>query len=337
MNQTEQVLSENKRITPKTRMQSEFRPTIRKQVEHPIIWAVDPFERDAKHLRTLTSAINLWRQNLDAAVLPVSVISPAEVSWPIEFDAPVSDEILRVADGFLKPIVQKLFKDEGMEPRIILQKKPSHRGAAQRLIDYAKRHKAELIAVSTHGRRGFDRFALGSFAELLLTHSEIPVLTVNSKAEVRTQISTIAFPTDFSAHSKRALKRVIKYAKRLGAKLKLVHVYMIPSEMIPFDINGLAITPSTVRMSWWNAEQHQKKTGEAWAEVARKSGVETEFVFSKRTGDLGEVVTSIADESGADLLIMSEAHNPLSIAFIGGIVRGALANAKVPVLFLPTK
>lgn len=312
-----------------------------KHSPHSIIWAVEPFGRDVKRLRTLTNTVNLWRKkdhsSVRADVLPVSVISPAEVCWPVEFDAPVSDEILRMADGFLKPTVKKLFSEEDVELRIILQKRASHRGAAKRLLTYAKNHRAELIAVSTHGRRGLARFALGSFAEFLLTHSDIPILTVNPKTEVPNRISTIAFPTDFSSHSKRALKRVIKYAKRFGAKLKLIHVYMIPSEMIPFDINGLAVTPSTVRMSWWNAEQHQKKTGEAWADIARKSGVDTEFVFSKRTGDLGEVVTSLADETKADLLVMSEAHNPLSIAFIGGIVRGALANSKVPVLFLPTK
>ena len=44
------------------------------------------------------------------------------------------------------------------------------------VVDYAKRHEIDLIALSTHGRTGFRHLALGSVAESILRHSPIPVL-----------------------------------------------------------------------------------------------------------------------------------------------------------------
>jgi nucleotide-binding universal stress UspA family protein len=44
------------------------------------------------------------------------------------------------------------------------------------VVEYAKKHGVDLIAVATHGRTGFRHFALGSVAEAVLRHSPIPVL-----------------------------------------------------------------------------------------------------------------------------------------------------------------
>ena len=44
------------------------------------------------------------------------------------------------------------------------------------IADYAEKHGADLIAISTHGRTGFRRMILGSVAEAVLRHSHVPVL-----------------------------------------------------------------------------------------------------------------------------------------------------------------
>ena len=50
--------------------------------------------------------------------------------------------------------------------------------AADRIVDAASRWPADLIVMGTHGRRGFERFALGSDAETVLRSSTVPVLLV---------------------------------------------------------------------------------------------------------------------------------------------------------------
>ena len=49
---------------------------------------------------------------------------------------------------------------------------------AEAIVDQAKRWRADLIVMGTHGRRGFNRLLIGSNAELVVRSSSVPVLLV---------------------------------------------------------------------------------------------------------------------------------------------------------------
>ena len=49
---------------------------------------------------------------------------------------------------------------------------------AEAIVEQAKRWRADLIVMGTHGRRGMDRLLLGSNAELVIRNSTVPVLLV---------------------------------------------------------------------------------------------------------------------------------------------------------------
>ena len=48
------------------------------------------------------------------------------------------------------------------------------------LVSRARRWRADLIVMGTHGRRGVNRLVLGSDAELVVRNSPVPVLLVRS-------------------------------------------------------------------------------------------------------------------------------------------------------------
>ena len=50
------------------------------------------------------------------------------------------------------------------------------------ILEEARKWRADLIVMGTHGRRGIRRFALGSDAEQVLRASPVPVMTVRSRA-----------------------------------------------------------------------------------------------------------------------------------------------------------
>lgn len=49
---------------------------------------------------------------------------------------------------------------------------------AEAILAAAKKHKADLIVMASHGRRGLKRLLLGSETQHVLTHSQIPVLVL---------------------------------------------------------------------------------------------------------------------------------------------------------------
>jgi len=50
----------------------------------------------------------------------------------------------------------------------------------RQILASAEEHDIDLIVMGTHGRRGIDRYLLGSVAEKVVRTAEPPVLTVRS-------------------------------------------------------------------------------------------------------------------------------------------------------------
>jgi nucleotide-binding universal stress UspA family protein len=99
---------------------------------------------------------------------------------------------------------------------------------ARALVDHALSLPADLIVMGTHGRRGFERYLLGSVTERIVRRAPCPVLTVPRAArelpeEGRPPFRTILCPVDFSGHSMRALEFSMSLAEESDASLILVH------------------------------------------------------------------------------------------------------------------
>ena len=94
------------------------------------------------------------------------------------------------------------------------------------ILKAAKETKADLLAMGTHGRRGFERWALGSVAERMLRYSPIPVLlTAYTGKEVAPgKIRKILLPIDFSQAVTDAIGHGVDIAAKAGASILLLHV-----------------------------------------------------------------------------------------------------------------
>ncbi len=66
---------------------------------------------------------------------------------------------------------------------------------AQAIVDYARDHGINLIAMGTHGRGGFAHLLLGSVAEQVVRTAECPVLTVRGTAAALATLNTDAART----------------------------------------------------------------------------------------------------------------------------------------------
>lgn len=51
------------------------------------------------------------------------------------------------------------------------------------IADYAGEAEADLIVITSHGRHGLTRFFLGSVAERVIRHAELPVLVLRPEGE----------------------------------------------------------------------------------------------------------------------------------------------------------
>lgn len=96
--------------------------------------------------------------------IPLSVeeISRVEAQWTESAQAQLAT-------------VEKNAKAKSVKTKVITVKSDVVSGA---IIAAAKKHKADLIVMASHGRKGIKRLLLGSETQQVLTHSHIAVLVL---------------------------------------------------------------------------------------------------------------------------------------------------------------
>jgi nucleotide-binding universal stress UspA family protein len=130
--------------------------------------------------RGLQEAIKL-AQALNAELKLVHVVNEFYAPGGVEvyYDLPTAMDSLREAGKQALAKGEKTAQDAGVKASADLIEAMGAR-AADRIVDAANRWPADLIIMGTHGRRGFERFALGSDAETVLRASTVPVLLIRA-------------------------------------------------------------------------------------------------------------------------------------------------------------
>jgi len=137
-----------------------------------------PVDGSATSARGVAEAIKL-AQDARAKLLLLHVVEEYAILGIPEAGAsigPVLDALKRAGRATLAKI-ERSARRLGARPETMLIEDFSGR-VANAVVDQAKRWRADLIVMGTHGRRGLDRMFLGSDAELVARHSPVPVLLV---------------------------------------------------------------------------------------------------------------------------------------------------------------
>lgn len=98
-----------------------------------------------------------------------------EASAPVSYTEEELKRIKERVNDYLNKTGESL-KKKGVSISTIV----SSGNAADEIIKAAEESKADLIAMSTHGRSGLRRMAFGSITDKVLHRSRLPVLTVRA-------------------------------------------------------------------------------------------------------------------------------------------------------------
>jgi len=90
------------------------------------------------------------------------------------------DDIQTAASNFLEKQSQYL-RSAGISTSVVIESGP----AAAVLLDYASANHIDLIAISTHGLSGFQRWAFGSVAQKVILYGTVSLLVVRPKDKLQ--------------------------------------------------------------------------------------------------------------------------------------------------------
>lgn len=92
------------------------------------------------------------------------------------------------------------------------------------ILASAKEIEADLIVMGTTGAGALKAVFIGSVAGEVLENADVPVLAVPQIAQYDGKIDRIAITTEFTDEERKALDRVLEFAKGFGAEVHLLNV-----------------------------------------------------------------------------------------------------------------
>lgn len=219
--------------------------------------------------------------------------------------------VLRDARTYLRAVVQTL-SERGVNAVPVLETGLP----AEALLDYARATKADLIAMSTHGRGGLGRLAFGSVAHRVLLEAHVPVLLHRSGAQPRTDCPRrILVPLDGSVLAEGVLPCASEMARAFDAELLLARV---AEPTVAGDERAAAAYLDHCRQRL-EADGVQATTAVAKPPVAR-------------------ALLELADQADIDLIAMcTHGRSGLDRWVFGSVAEWLLREAQTPILLVCAK
>ncbi len=179
------------------------------------------------------------------------------------------------------------------------------------ISELIKKHCADLLIIGTHAATTVERLVLGSKAEELFRSIHIPVLTVGPHARSCGGFSSILFATDLEPGSLRAAQYAVSLAEESNATLTALHV-------LPEGEKPGAHKRAGLRMQLLVPED-----AALWCDP----------VFRTESGDPAEAILAVAEQTGADLIVLAVTHaSPLADHAHWSVASKVVRSAGCPVL-----
>lgn len=177
----------------------------------------------------------------------------------------------------------------------------------------------DLIAMTTHGRRGIQRMMLGSVTENVLRHATVPMLVCRPDVEVRPW-KKVVVPLDGSQAAERILPEAVDVARASGATIDAVAV-SLPA----VHAGGIGDFPM-----YYEPEDPMPYLKSLCERVSR-DGVPVRPVV--RTGRaVSEILHHVAEVGAGLICMMTHGRTGLSRLLAGSVAEEILRLSPVPVL-----
>src|SRR5262245_27902730 len=184
--------------------------------------------------------------------------------------------------------------------------------------------KPDLIVMGTHGRRGVERWFMGSTTEKLLRHSPVPLVTISAAGEkslTAPRFRRILVTTDFSDGTADALAYAFSVAQENESEITLLHVV----HDISVDMSG-RYQDSLLNGVRRQLEDLIPAEARNWCNVLTR--VETGVPY--------RIIQRILEDQKIDLLVMNiHGKGMLERALLGSTAERVVRAASCPVMSIP--
>ncbi len=202
--------------------------------------------------------------------------------------------------------------------------------AAPAILTHARSMRADIIVVGTHGRRGFDRFAVGSTAEGVIRAASVPVFVVPQRAATQNPgaLGRAVVAVDGSPAADLGLAFACELARDEHTHVTVCSVAE-SAGMHWEDLDRSVLLEREMEEKVARLLDERKKR-------AQSLGVEADTKLLR--GDAAVAIVSLAAAEKADCIVVGT-HGRAGIPrfVLGSVAEGILRSSSVPVCTLRHK
>lgn len=234
------------------------------------------------------------------------------------------------AESYLQELARD-FEDEGVETETAVLD-----GRVVSTLDaYVREHGIPLVAMTTHGTGGLQRWWLGSVADGLLRRGAADLLLVRPWHDDAEEVPGpgpfrhMVVPLDGSEDGERALDPAVRLRDALDARMTLIRV--VPAPMNLTSIYGM----TGVRVEGDAHRERKAEAEEYLAAAAPRLGDPAPSVSVREDSGAAEGVIEGAREADADLIVLSShGRSGLERTVIGSVADKIIRGTTLPVLVI---
>jgi nucleotide-binding universal stress UspA family protein len=193
--------------------------------------------------------------------------------------------------------------------------------------DYAQEHDVDLVVMGTQGRRGVERFMLGSVAEEVVRRAPCSVMTVRRTGDRAHPpiIDRVLVPVDLSEYTVPLFRAALNVASAYSARVDLLHVV----EPLPFPVPLMgAVTLHDLVPD--PMEQSKDQLTKLVDSVAHEGVQATPHV---EEGHAAATIVAQAETLDSDLIMMaSHGLSGMERFLLGSVTARVVRRAHCPVL-----
>lgn len=286
-----------------------------------ILWAVDPFEPDLSLDEETLRDFERWTKESNITVEPVYVFTPIGKIEGLAAEKIASE----IAELFAK--LEITIK----KPKVLIRYIDSTKRQAMHLLDYASKSGADLIVVSSHGRKGFARMLFGSFAETLLNTSDLPLLFMNKNPRpLGAKFENVLWATDFSKSCRLAYRAFLSQAHGICKDLILFHDVSLPLELSLYfsqwDVGVPPMDDLIEGQTIWAKQQSSR-----WLEQARKMDFKVQISVAASRGAISNEIIAAARDTSCGMIAMASQMGPVGSMLLGSYARQVFRASEFPI------
>jgi nucleotide-binding universal stress UspA family protein len=107
-------------------------------------------------------------------VFVIEPVNPGMYEVPGNFIEDMQKQAVAAGEEYLKKTTAKLVAEGIAASWVVLRG-----NVAESILDYARKNEIDLVIMSTHGRSGIARWAMGSVADRVARQATVPVMLVS--------------------------------------------------------------------------------------------------------------------------------------------------------------